>query len=544
MNQRLKSRIQLYFGSPGSRPDVNHRAPICAHRNLSTEKTLNAKNVTQEETRTLSSRSDQTSIDHGELGCRNGEVWTAFNYTGLRKGVSDKTLDHIVNFAGSRFVFFFMWATLVAWTVVGIIYKAPDNWQVVMQDGQSLQSYFWDTLLMRQQLNSSYKHVWICSNLRSRLSTFKKFLAMENNKGSVTTVYGEPSSEISGALPAESWYDTICSRASEVIGSLSNMILFWLGILAWVGCGAVPISTDRDPPFTGRYSGSNPEYVRFSDKWQLYVNTGTAVAILICTVFLQNIRARHDGFIEKFILDILIMDQKIERHLRTYFCDFETENSNVCIPSPKTNRGAKLIDWYSDVIGTGIGLFIAFAVIAAWLAIGKTMSWNDNWWLIIGTYTGLVGFLDGFVLRHVYFRVVCHEEENYATVAKEDLELFQSLAIEIPAECVADIDSTAPSNSKQYKISAWINIVCSSEWSVLAAIFLIVILIVIASILRWSETGQLLCNTPTMIIEAFFLIVLIQAHNWADKKRRLQVSALYARRTTLLSYVERSYPLY
>lgn len=30
---------------------------------------------------------------------------------------------------------------------------------------------------------------------------------------------------------------------------------------------------------------------------------------------------------------------------------------------------------------------------------------NDNWWLLIGTYAGLIGMNDGFVLRNVQHRL-------------------------------------------------------------------------------------------------------------------------------------------
>ncbi|SCU86088.1 LAMI_0D00364g1_1 [Lachancea mirantina] len=535
----LRVRIREYFGNPGCRPDVNHKAPICAGGIFLHHGDADSKSEQKEEVNTVSSDSDQSSFDNVELGLSNGKVWTKLNYTGLKKDSFDKGLDRLVDFAGSQLVFFFMWIILIVWIIVGIIYKAPDNWQIVMQDGQSIQSYFWDTLLMRQQLNSSHEHVWICANIRSRLKTIKRFCTTEDRKGNKSTACQVKRSDISAALPVESWYDRVCSKAGEIIGSLPVMIVFWLGIFTWVGCGAVPTATGNKPP----YSASNPKMAKFSDEWQLYVNTSTAVIILVCCVFLQNTRARHDRFIAKFILEISRMDQAIERHLRTYFCDFETDNPNVCIPTHKRNNLTKCIDWYADVIGTGIGVCIAVGVIAVWIAIGKPMSWNGNWWLIIGTYTGLVGFLDGFVLRQVYFKIVVHEESNYATVAEEDYGLFQILGIELPDDCIANIDSFAPLKSITYRISCKINSICSSEWSVLVSVVMIISLIVIASCLHWSETGQLICNTPTMIIEAFFLIVLLQAHNWADKKRRLQVSALYARRVALLSYVEESYSL-
>lgn len=156
-----------------------------------------------------------------------------------------------------------------------------------------------------------------------------------------------------------------------------------------------------------------------------------------------------------------------------------------------------------------------------------------NYWYL----SGLVGFLDGFVLREVYFRIVQNEEDNYAKVADDDLALFQQLGIDYSENLTADF-ANSYKKSIYYRISATINYICSSQWATLASVAVIIGLICIASGMRWSTLGQLICNTPTMIIEAFFLIVLLQAHNWADFQRRVEVSALFKRRTILLNFVQ------
>lgn len=62
-------------------------------------------------------------------------------------------------------------------------------------------------------------------------------------------------------------------------------------------------------------------------------------------------------------------------------------------------------------------------------------------------------------------------------------------------------------------------------------------LIAIASSMKWSTTGQLLCNTPTMIIEGFILLVLIQAHNHSNEERGVEFNGILKRRLLLNSYV-------
>lgn len=62
----------------------------------------------------------------------------------------------------------------------------------------------------------------------------------------------------------------------------------------------------------------------------------------------------------------------------------------------------------------------------------------------------------------------------------------------------------------------------------------------VATALRWSETGQFIANTPTRIIEGFLLLVLIQAHNMAIVKRRLEFGAVFERREVLNILLRRS----
>lgn len=122
----------------------------------------------------------------------------------------------------------------------------------------------------------------------------------------------------------------------------------------------------------------------------------------------------------------------------------------------------KTIDFYADVIGTGIGVFIACVAIGAWLAVGHLMDFNDNWWLIIGTYTGLIGFLDGFVIRQVYYRIIGFEEANYKAVAEDDLELFDLLGLKCPKKYNGRIP-IEHKNPLEFRISSFINRTCSSQ---------------------------------------------------------------------------------
>ncbi|KAI0462362.1 hypothetical protein LJB42_004453 [Komagataella kurtzmanii] len=469
-------------------------------------------------------------------------------FNGCKETKMDKGLDFLVWVVGTQFTFWTMWAILIAWAVIGIVFNAPNTWQVVMQDAQSIQTYIWDTLLMRQQLMQSFEQNLIWAEFSSRVATYRRLLSSPEYIGSeklesteklesgetkeqryLSNIDYAESSVVD--LPVEGWFDKTSSFLNEAIGSLPAVIIYWAGIFVWIGCGALESSTGNSPPFTGVTTGSNPERGTFTNTWQMYINTATAVVLLITSVFLQNVRERHDQYVKKTLDEVMHLDYSIEARIRAVKKDMEPNLETALVPDKRT-IAVHAIDWYADMIGTGIGVIIAIFVIVVWLLIGHPMNWSDNWWLIIGTYTGLIGFIDGFVLRNVYMRMVNQDESTYARCKEEDKVLFSELGLVFPEE------PEVPPATLSYKISVWVNDVCSTTWAVGVSLLIVLGLIICASALRWSEMGQLLCNTPTMIIEGFFLIILMQAHNWADEDVRKEVHSLFVRRKILFQYVD------
>lgn len=568
-------KIKEFFGNPGERPGLHCQAPIPAHHNVcagsdddeAEEKLRSAKKEEDyNPVNTCSVASVSDSSDSAELSSftiqQNGTFDISRGFTGLHKGYMDRILDKLVLFAGTITVFYCVWIILIIWVVLGAVYNAPFNWQVVMQDGQSIQCYVWDTLLMRQQLSSSHEQLIVCANLRSRMASFQRMVkdwallphskesspsdtvgaCDQDGNASDNCACGSSSTEREqlGQLPIENWYDRVSNYSSIIIGSVAAMVVFWMCIIVWIGCGAIPQAGDTTAPFTGKYSGSNPQYKKFSDAWQMDINTAVAVSLLICTTFLQNIRARHDKFIAKILLEVFSKDEHIDLMLRSHLDDYKP-HTVINIPEAKRSWLQKIIDWYADIIGTGIGVIIAIIVFGVWIGIGTPLHWGDDWWLIIGTYTGLVGFIDGYVLREVYYRSVNEEEKNYAKVIDDDLQFMQQLGVPNPRDIVDSLEQEQAkvTSTMHYKISAFVNMICSHQYSVVLGVLIVVGLICASSGMKWSTTGQLIANTPTMIIEEFFLIVLIQAHNWADVQRRLEMSTILAHRRIMESHIEK-----
>lgn len=91
-------------------------------------------------------------------------------------------------------------------------------------------------------------------------------------------------------------------------------------------------------------------------------------------------------------------------------------------------------------------------------------------------------------------------------------------------------------NTLSCRISIAVGNVCSHEITVVLGAATIVGLIIGASAMRWSVTGQLLSNTPPSIIESLFMI-LITGHNVGDAPRRVDLHNLYLRRLKVISYV-------
>ena len=445
----------------------------------------------------------------------------------------DTFIGYAVDVTGSVYMLVFVISILIAWIIWGAVTGAPDTWQIVMQDGQSIQTYVWDTFLMRQQLDDNEKLLILSGKLQSRLRTHTRLLKKLKDKNPNFILTDEMREKIIDLNNSDNdllvhienkktWFDKVSEVCSKLLGNLYCVIIYWIGIFVWIGCGAIPNNNGTD---------SQPLMQKFSNNWQMYINTATAIELLFTSVFLEHVRSRSSDIINRQIKSFIKLDTDLECLERTILNDVE-ENELIIVERCPRDKIQKIISFYANAIGNGLGLIITFCVFIMWFGIGNLMHWNDNWWLIIGTYTGLVGFIDGYVLREVFFSLTKYEHQKFYDLFEDSQGLLEFIGISYTLE------RYKPKITLDTKVSLWINYMCSNKWSVIVSVTTVLGLIIMGCALLWSETAQLVANTPTMIIEGFFLLILIQAHNWADDERSNMVRELTKSRLFAHNYVK------
>lgn len=415
--------------------------------------------------------------------------------------------DFVVNAAGSRWTFLVTILLLAAWAVLGAVFGPTDTWQVIFQDVSSIQCYISATLLMRQQQNSTRALLDTICGMLSRAQGNERLLRGLSEKQLLTLKQSRRPLRDVSLDRRESLFDRMANTVSRFLGSLYALIIYWAGIIVWVFFG-IPLM--------------------FSDTWQLYVNTATALELTFTTMFLQNVRRQHEQYLEKCLESIDLVDRALEMDLRRMTRDMRPNPVVASQPPARLSRAETAIDVWAFIVGGSVGVFLSVTVGAAWLGIGDFMQFDDNWWLIIGTYTGLMGFVDGFVLRNVHHRETVMADKHFAMLVEQDFRLFTMLDIPFP--------EAAPLNQKvslSSKISRWIGHACEVPAASLGSVGIVIALLIVASAMQWTVTGQLLCNTPTMIIEGFLLLMLIEGHNSAEGKRRAQYTDILERRLVL-----------
>ncbi|KAI9684482.1 MAG: low-affinity Fe(2+) transport protein [Trizodia sp. TS-e1964] len=451
---------------------------------------------------------------------KDGGVTTAVStgnaYTAIAKARRlDRWLDNVVAFSGSEAIFFLILASLLVWAFLGIPFGGETDWQVGISDTQAILNLLFDSFLMRQQLNAYHQILIVSCCLRSRSASHKRMLRAFNqgiiNKDiNHVQPLGPERAEFADKLPSETLLGRVSTSVSNFLGHIVTVTGFWVCIFIWIGFG---------------------QYCGWSSTWLFYINSATSALMVFILAFLANIRERHSDYTAKCLQLVYTADSALELRLRSITGDI-IPNQSVVIPPPQVNRIQRWINFYADLVGTLLGILILFIVLVIWIAIGPALSFNSNWWLLIGTYAGLIGMNDGFVLRNIYHKIAGYEEAEFDQQTFDDMDMLAMIGItQLAEEKVAD-------NSLSCRISIKMGKLLSHEWTVVMGVFTIIGLIIGSSALGWSITGQLLSNVPPSIIESFFTMILITGHNIGDAKRRVDLHNIYLRRLKLISYLD------
>lgn len=428
----------------------------------------------------------------------------------------DRWLDNIVEFSGSQYMFFLLIGGLLSWAFMGIRFGTSDDWQILISDVQAIVSYLFDSLLMRQQLREHERNLEVAACLRSRCVSNNRMLKkiIESDKYEPLR-RGLEQIEFAIELPSENWFGRICTRVSFFLGHIIVVFMFWVGIFIWIGFGPS---------------------LNWDNSWQLYMNSASSALMVLLFSFLANIRERHSRY-HRMCIDLIYQtDSALELKLRILSED-TISNQPIIIPPPKVSKVQRAINYYADLIGTLIGIAILVIVLVVWILIGPVMSFSSNWWLLIGTYSGLIGMNDGFVLRNIYHFLRIHEDAQFEEVRLDDLELLNK-ADPLSEPSLEDQDQKVVKKSISARVSLAVGKFCSHEFTVLLGTGTMIGLIIISSAMGWSLTAQLISNVPPSIIESFFMMILITGHNEVEVQRRIELNNIYTRRLKLISYVD------
>ena len=421
----------------------------------------------------------------------------------------DRWLDKVVAFSGSNFVLFLTIIVLLAWAFLGIEFASNTGWQVGISDAQAIINMVFDSFLVRQQLNAHTQAMVVACHLDSRATSHKRMLQnlarMEKPAQSQSRI-AVPAVE----FPQEDLLGRICNAVSASMGHVLTVIGYWICIGVWLAFG---------------------HHLGWSDSWFFFINSATSALMIFMLAVLANNRERHEKYLQECTNLVMAADTSLERLLREVTGD-TLENEVATISAPEVGKVQRAINFYADLVGTLLGICLLTVVLVAWIVIGPIMSFDANWWLLIGTYAGLIGMNDGFVLRNLCNICNRQEDTQYDRRILED----KGLAAIIGGD--SGDEETAQTTRLDVRFSIAMGNFCSHEYTVVAGVVVIIALILTASLMHWSELGQIICNVPPSIIESFFTLILITGHNIGDEQRRANLQIIYRSRLELISRVE------
>ncbi|GKZ38017.1 hypothetical protein AbraIFM66950_009909 [Aspergillus brasiliensis] len=429
----------------------------------------------------------------------------------------DRWLDASVRLAGSAPVFLFIIAGLLTWALMGIRFGNSDIWVAAISDVQAILCYVFDSFLMRQLLReySEQREAIIeiqsrCNSHQRMIDRVKKKLGAEGVRRVSEKCNDEPLAPLDHGLRTQSLFARCIIVSAKMFGHVISGGLYWVCIFIWLGFGP---------------------HCNWSNRWQLYINDATSALMILVFAFLACLRECYADYTNTCLDAIFRLDSTLEKELRRLSEDDLPNQMEVWLP-PKENSLQVAIFYYADIIGTLVGMIFLVLVVIAWAAIGPVLHFDSNWWLLIGTYAGLVGLFDSFVLRNIQGKVHQYINHQIRIVEKDDLGLFAGLSLAVPSTG----STKRPSLSQ--RVSRWMDTVSSHLFMVIAGFFLTIGCLVASSAMKWSLTGQLISNVPPSIIETFFMLILITGQNDAEASAHIDLTNIYYRRQRLLSFMK------
>ncbi|KAB2107847.1 hypothetical protein AG0111_0g3664 [Alternaria gaisen] len=486
----MLSRILRWLQSPGSRTELQFFAPSFIVCDVEAEPANSEKSL------------------HGSVKNTDGYA------SPVKPRLLDRWLDRVVQLSGSEYTYATILIGLLTWVLLGIPYGTADTYKIIISDAQAIINLVFDAFLMRQQFNQHDNLLVAAGCLRSRISSHIRMINHLTATGKFTKIDAAKFQKLRqdrfiDRLPKENWLTKVSGAISFFLGHIGTVVGFWCCIIIWLGFG---------------------KYCDWSSTWQLYINSATSALMVFLSAFLANVRERHSRYTVECLKAIWKVDSALELRLRKLTGD-RTENPKIVMMEPKRSMIQRAIDYYADLVGTLAGVVILIIIILVWVACGPVLHFNSNWWLLIGTYAGLVGLNDGFVLRNICEVLGNYQDDQFTQVEYADLEVLSAIGVEtLEEKCMK-------AQSLSTRMSIRVGYVCSHEWTIVSGVILIFGLIIGASAMRWSVTGQLLCNIPPSIIESFFTLILITGHNIGEQKRREDIFNIYLRRLRIFSYV-------
>ncbi|KAH0045229.1 Low affinity iron permease, partial [Aureobasidium melanogenum] len=425
----------------------------------------------------------------------------------------DRWLDKVVAVSGSNTVLFCTVAALLAWALAGIKFSQNTGWQVGISDAQAIINMVFDAFLVRQQLNAHEQGLVVACHLQSRTLSHKRMLRtlsrMEKPQ-QVNSLHGD-ALDTCADLPTEGMIGRICNAVSEFMGHIATVTGYVVCIIIWLAFG---------------------HYCHWSDVWFFYINTSTSALMVFMLALLANDRERHEKFLHQCTTRLMTVDTDLEILLRDITKD-SIENEAVVIEPPAISKLQRAINFYADLVGTLLGIALLTLILVVWIVIGPVMKFDANWWLLIGTYAGLIGMNDGFVLENLSNVCTRYEDKHYERQILDDADLVAIIGA--PSSPASE---TQVVNRADVRFSIAMGNFCSHEYTVVVGLVSILGLLIVASVMHWNELGQIICNVPPSIVESFFTLILITGHNIGDKQRRANLQSIYQSRLDLISHVK------